>query len=123
MYSVPAESTSIYSTQLFFYNSANNTFSTFASPLGSSMVDSCPANTPTWPSDRHPYGQLAIDTNRNRLWMYGGANQTCNGATVNVSGTTVTWQCCGVNYCLHQWKLDRRDCQYRGFDLHSGVGY
>jgi Bacterial Ig-like domain (group 1) len=97
IYAVPYGSGSIYSQALFFYNASNNTFTSLSSPYGTLLTDTCPANTPTWPSDRHPYAQIAVDTNRNRMWMYGGANQTCNGATVNVTGTSVTWQCCGIN--------------------------
>jgi len=96
VYGIPQGSTSIYSTDLFFYDAPTNTF-TRKNRTGDSMIDSCPANTATWPSDRHPYTQMAIDSNRNVLWLYGGANQICNGSTVDVSGTAVTWTCCGLN--------------------------
>jgi hypothetical protein len=41
------------------------------------MVDTCQDNGANWPRDRHPLGQMALDTNRNRLYVYGGANQGC----------------------------------------------
>ncbi len=42
------------------------------------------------PGDRHPDGQMAVDTKRNLLWVFGGVNQTCGLGFVNVSGTTAT---------------------------------
>ncbi len=75
IYGVPAGSVSIYSSDIFFYNSSNDTF-THLGGTGS-MIDACHDDIPTQPGDRHPYGQMAIDSKRNVLWLYGGV---CNGA-------------------------------------------
>ncbi len=101
LYGVPAGSMSIYSTDMFFYDAPTNAF--LYLPIYSDMVDSCPASTPTQPGDRHPYDQMAIDTKRNVMWLYGGANQTCTGAMVNVNGTAVTWLGSGLNVFFPSW--------------------
>jgi hypothetical protein len=72
-------SLSIYSTDLFSYSSSTNTF-THIGGTGS-LVDACPADTLTQPGDRHPGWQMAVDTKRNFLWLYGGVNQLCNAGT------------------------------------------
>jgi len=80
----------IYSTDVYAYNSNSNVF-THINGTGST-ADLCPADTPTQPGDRHPGWQMAIDTKRNFMWMYGGLAQGCNGSGVTTNGTTVTWQ-------------------------------
>jgi hypothetical protein len=79
VYAPLGNSTTIYSTDIFFYNSATNTF-THLGGTGD-LVDTCPADTVSMPGDRHPGWQMAIDTQRNFLWLYGGVNQTCNAGT------------------------------------------
>lgn len=66
----------IYSTDIYAYNAAANAF-TRISGTGSDQ-NACPADTPTRPGDRHPVGQMAIDTKRNVLWLFGGVNAYCS---------------------------------------------
>jgi hypothetical protein len=69
----------IYSTDLYAYNSTTNVFTHIAGT--GSTQDSCPADTATLPGDRHPLGQMAIDTRRNVLWLYGGLDVSCSSAS------------------------------------------
>jgi hypothetical protein len=85
----------IYSTDLFFYKSDTNSW-TKTGGTGS-LQDRCPADTATQPGDRHPIGQMAVDTKRGFLWIYSGANQVCGQATVTTNGTAVTWVTGGYN--------------------------
>jgi len=95
LYGVNKNSTSIYSTDLFAYNSATNTW-THISGTGST-VDACPQDTPTQPGNRHPGWQMAIDTKRNVLWLFGGV---CQGnilqdmyyLQLNADPTQDTWR-------------------------------
>lgn len=80
-------SNSIYASDMFSYNSLSNSF-THISGTGSPGPN-CTADLSNMPGDRHPYWQQTIDTKRNRLWMVGGANQTCDGSIVSINGTTV----------------------------------
>ncbi len=75
-YGVVGGSSSIYSTDLFFYNSNNNIW-THVGGYGS-LTDNCIADTPTWPGNRHPISQMAIDTKRNFFWLAGGVCQGTN---------------------------------------------
>ena len=77
-YATLITSGSIYSTDLFFYNGATNTWTRL--PGTGSTANDCPADTPTQPGNRHPIGQLAIDTKRNVLWLSGGV---CMGNSRN----------------------------------------
>src|SRR5581483_11205782 len=61
---------------LYAYSASTNTFTRISGTQ--SAVDACPLDTPTQPGDRHPLWQMAIDTKRNLLWIYGGLNQTCS---------------------------------------------
>src|SRR6185369_6962808 len=54
------------------------------------MTGQCSADTPSQPGERHPTGQMAVDTKRNFLWLYGGPNSQCDAITVTVTGSTVT---------------------------------
>jgi hypothetical protein len=87
-YTTVPGSTSIYSTDFYFYNSTNNTFAHL--PGTGTLQDGCPLDTPTWPGNRHPDGMMAIDTKRNLLFMFGGVNQTCNPTVITDGSTTVT---------------------------------
>jgi hypothetical protein len=78
----------IYSSHMRFYNSSTNAFT--AMPGSGSTSDSCPPDLPNMPGDRHPDGQMAIDTKRNFLWIFAGVNQNCGVGYANVSGTAVT---------------------------------
>jgi hypothetical protein len=88
-YGIPSNSTSIYSTDLFAYNDLTNAF-THISGTGV-IADQCSFDTPTQPGERHPGWQMAIDTRRNRLWLFGGVNQSCSADYVSTNGTAVTW--------------------------------
>ena len=83
LYGVPSNSTSIYSSDIFFYNSGTNIW-THLGGTGATG-DTCTPDTTTQPGERHPVGQMAIDTTRNLLWIYGGADQVCTGAPPNTS--------------------------------------
>ncbi len=71
VYSDLTNSHSIYATDLFFYNAAANAW-THVSGTGD-LTSVCPQDTPSVPGDRHPVGNMSIDTNRNYLWMWGGS--------------------------------------------------
>ena len=43
-----------------------------------SRASACPASTPTQPGNRHPGWQMALDTKRNILWLFGGVCQGNN---------------------------------------------
>lgn len=79
----------IYATDVYAYRSATNTF-THITGTGR-RDDLCPADAPDKPGDRHPGWQMAVDTKRNRMWMYGGVNGACNGSGVTAEGTALTW--------------------------------
>ncbi len=76
LYGVTTTSSSIYSTDLFFYDTITNTF-THHSGTGS-LSNVCPADTPSQPGNRHPGWQMAIDTKRNFMWLWGGVCQGVN---------------------------------------------
>jgi hypothetical protein len=78
----------IYSSRMTFYNTSTNAFTAIAG--SGSTGDACPPDLPNMPGDRHPDGQMAVDTKRNVLWIFGGANQTCGVGYANVNGTIVT---------------------------------
>ncbi len=78
----------IYSSHMRFYNSKTNAFTAMAGT--GSTQDACPADVANMAGDRHPDGQMAIDTKRNFMWAFGGVNQGCGLGYANVSGTTVT---------------------------------
>jgi hypothetical protein len=93
----------IYSTTMWSWNPSAGTWGYGAAENYNSSGNSCTLDKPNLPGDRHPYGQTAIDTRRNRLWMMGGVNQTCGGSTVNTNDRVVTWTCCGVNVFNSSW--------------------
>lgn len=75
LYGVPSNSISIYSTDWSFYNSFSNQWQRV---LGNgSLSDTCATDTVSLPGDRHPSGQMVIDTNLHRLWLGGGV--VCSG--------------------------------------------
>src|SRR6185312_17029430 len=55
----------IYSGHMRFYDASANAFT--AMPGSGSNQDMCIPDQPNMPSDRHPDGQMAIDTKRNML--------------------------------------------------------
>jgi len=94
-YGVRAYSSSIYSTDVFFYNSGTNVWSRLGGT--GSMSNLCVPSTASWPGDRHPVNQMAVDTKRNFLWLWGGV---CQGVDprdmyylrLNANSSTDTWQ-------------------------------
>jgi len=96
-YLAPGTYTGIYSTHMFFYDAAANAFTDIGGT--SSSTDACPVDTPNMPGDRHPSGQLAVDTKRNMLWIFGGVNVNCMDnphqdmyyLTLNANPTLNTW--------------------------------
>jgi Bacterial Ig-like domain (group 1)/PcRGLX-like protein central beta sandwich domain/Dockerin type I domain len=94
-YATLSTSMSIYSTDVFFYSPANKAWTRFGGT--GDLSNNCPANTAAQPGNRHPVGQMAIDTKRNFLWISGGV---CGGVTrtdtyfmrLNVDPRQNTWQ-------------------------------
>ena len=77
LFGILATSTSIYSTNWQFYNSSSPSFEDIGGTDSLDNTAACATTwTGTWPPARHPVGQMAIDTTRNRLWLYGGV---CGG--------------------------------------------
>jgi hypothetical protein len=76
-YGVPLSTASIYASDIFFYDTAANSF--LRGPGTGVMQPACTLDTATQPGERHPYWQMAIDTKRNVMWLASGVNQTCNG--------------------------------------------
>jgi hypothetical protein len=74
---------------MWAYRTSTNTWTEIGG--AKAAVDQCSADLPNIPGERHPVAQMAIDTNRNFLWLYGGINQDCNGYGVSVTGNAVTW--------------------------------
>lgn len=74
LYGVTGGSKSIYSTDLYFYNAAANTWTRL--PGTGSKTSICHPGSDTWPADRHPIWHMAVDTKRNVLWLHGGV---CGG--------------------------------------------
>jgi len=73
-YGIPAASSSIYSTNNYAYDTLTNVFTLIGG--NNHLLNNCVDTYPTWPPDRHPVGQMAVDTSRHRLWMIGGV---CSG--------------------------------------------
>jgi len=82
-YLIPNTSTSIYSTDLFAYDSGSGAWTRLGgtqSPSnlcnnGSAATSANGSPLSPWPPDRHPVQQMAIDTQRNRLWLFSGVCQ------------------------------------------------
>jgi hypothetical protein len=74
LYGTPAGASGDYPSDLFFYNSATNAFTHLGGTGGNGT---CTADTATQPGERLPVGQMAVDTKRNMLWIYGGLNPNC----------------------------------------------
>jgi len=72
-YGIEGNSTSIYSSDVFFYNSSSNSWSRLGG--NGTLSSACPGDTSSWPGDRHPYGHMAVDTKRKVLWLWGGICQ------------------------------------------------
>jgi hypothetical protein len=93
-YGVIAGSMSIYSSDLFSYEASTNTWTHMG---GNGTISStCPASTASWPGNRHPVSQMAIDTKRNFLWLFGGVCQGVNHTdmyylSLNADPTTNSW--------------------------------
>jgi hypothetical protein len=61
---------SIYSNGIWQFRATSDTIQLLGTSGSTSQV--CPSDTDTWPGDRHPVGQTAIDTRRNVMWLSGG---------------------------------------------------
>lgn len=75
LYGNPVGASNPYSSDVFFYNSATNVWTHLGGTGGKGP--SCTPDTPTQPGERYPMGQMAVDTKRNLLWIYGGINGAC----------------------------------------------
>jgi hypothetical protein len=90
-FSYSAGATGIFSSDHFFFKVTGPSSGVYTLIGGQgSMVDRCTLDG-AWPGDRHPDWGSAIDTFRNRLWLYSGVNQQCGPSTVNTNGTAVTF--------------------------------
>lgn len=73
---VTTTGTTIYSSDLYSYASASNAFTRLG---GNNSIDNAASgatsNDGSWPKDRHPVQQMAIDTTRNRLYLISGLVQ------------------------------------------------
>ena len=69
----------IYSTDMYAYDATKNTFTQISGTHDTQ--DACPLDTLAQPGDRHPGWQMAVDTKRNLLWLYGGVNAFCSAAS------------------------------------------
>lgn len=74
---------------MWAYNALTNTWTEIGGEKAA--VDQCSVDSPHIPGERHPVSQMAIDSKRNFLWLYGGINQDCNPYSISVSGNVVTW--------------------------------
>lgn len=69
---------SIYANSFWAWSTAASTMTKIGTSGSTGTNGSnCPAVTASWPRDRHPYGQMSIDTHANVLWLSDGANQVC----------------------------------------------
>ena len=93
-YGVLWGSGSIYSSDLFSYQAPANRWTHIGG--NGTASSTCPASTATWPGNRHPVSQMAIDTKRNVLWLFGGV---CQGVirtdmyylSLNANPASNTW--------------------------------
>jgi hypothetical protein len=102
-YGTPESSNGIYSTTPWAWNVSTDTWGYAAAVRYDSTSNQCTLDKANVPGDRHPYGHMAMDTLRDRMWMVAGVNQTCNPSTVDTSGTSVTWTCCAGNLFHSSW--------------------
>jgi hypothetical protein len=90
-----SSNSSIYSNGIWNFKASNESISLLGTSGSTSEV--CLADTDTWPGDRHPMGQMAIDTRRNVMWLAGGV---CGGDTrtdtyqlrLNANPSNNTWR-------------------------------
>lgn len=77
-YQTRATSANIYATDFYAYRTATQTWTRLGGTgsTGNSCDDGSASDVQPWPSDRHPISQMAIDTARDRLWLYGGVCQS-----------------------------------------------
>jgi hypothetical protein len=94
-----AGTTTIYSSDVYFYDAATNIFTHVGGNGSSTNAAGCATvDTPTWPGDRHPVWQMAVDTKRGFLWLYGGV---CGG---NVRRSTY-YMTLNANPMNNRWTL------------------
>lgn len=81
-YLIDHDASTIYSTTMMAFDPTANVWTRLGGTRGGLPPDfkTCNAgalsDVQPWPSDRHPVQQMAIDTTRNRLWLYSGV---CGG--------------------------------------------
>ena len=80
-----------YSHSLQAYDAAKKTWQLKTTTRSSGADVTC--NSPSHPGDRNPFQQMAYDTTRRRLYVYGGAASPCNdyNDTWYYSSSTNTW--------------------------------
>jgi hypothetical protein len=89
------DNSSIYSNGIWHFKATSDTMLLLGTSGSTSQV--CPNDTGTWPGDRHPVGDTAIDTRRNVMWLSGGV---CGGVTrtdvyqllLNANPANNTWK-------------------------------
>jgi hypothetical protein len=72
-YGILRTSTSIYSSDMFAYDSSMNKWSHLGG--NGTLASTCPDSTSSWPGDRHPVGQITVDARRHLVWLFGGVCQ------------------------------------------------
>jgi hypothetical protein len=88
-----------WSNALWAYETASNTFLRKTWSGSGNLVDgNCTrpvflAQSPHHPGDRHPYHQMAYDTTRGRMWIYGGIadNGKCDASGPGFCSYVDTW--------------------------------
>lgn len=91
----PGGASNIYATDIYAWSPTTEQFTLIPGGLGTrspASVNNCEADTgASWPGQRHPDGQMVIDTTRNRMWFWGALNQACAPNVSTNSTTTVTY--------------------------------
>ena len=96
-----AAETAIYSNDVIFYDAGSSTWSW--GPGTGAQDDLCIIDTPTMPAQRHPIGQMTVDTRRGLLWLTGGVNQSCTIQPVVTNGSTTVTTTTGLFVMGTNW--------------------
>jgi len=98
-----AAETTIYSNDLLFYDAGTNTWAW--GPGTGAQQDLCIVDAPSMPGQRHPMGQMTVDTLRGFLWLTGGINQSCTMQVVSTDGSATLVGASGTNFVVgSNWK-------------------
>ncbi len=73
----------IYSSDLYAWDSTPKTWTHVGGNGTITSTTPCAAGVGTWPMDRHPYNQMAIDTSRNLMYLWNGV---CSSSVADPAG-------------------------------------